>query len=380
MSLPLPDPDAVAHSRQLQSLVRDELARDGWMSFSRYMERVLYAPGLGYYSGALQKFGHGGDFVTAPELSPLFGRSLARQLADLMAQSAPAVIEAGAGSGRLAVDLLAELERLGALPERYGILELSAGLRERQRDLIAHELPRLSDRVYWLDSLPEKFDGVVIGNEVLDAMPVERLRCSAGRMEQAGVTTGADGALTLCWRPAPPELAAEALALDFTEGYDSEINFAARAWTAEWARRIGCGALLLIDYGFPQAEYYHPDRHSGTLMCHYRHHAHTDPLWMPGLNDLTAHVDFTAIAQAGFDAGLSLAGYTSQAHFLLNCGVLDLLAQDADAFTRSRQNAALNRLTSPAEMGELFKAICLTRGLPDLPLRGFARGDRSHTL
>lgn len=380
MSFPPPDPDALAHSHHLQSLIREEIARDGWMPFSRYMERVLYAPGSGYYSGGLQKFGAGGDFVTAPELSPLFGRSLARQLADLMALSAPAVIEAGAGSGRLAADLLAELERLGCAPAHYAILELSAELRLRQQALITAEVPHLADRVVWLDSLPEQFDGVVIGNEVLDAMPVERLRGTADGFEQAGVTVADDGALVLAWRPAPADLADEARTLGFTEGYDSEINFAARAWTAEWARRIGCGALLLIDYGFPQAEYYHPDRRSGTLMCHYRHHAHTDPMWMPGLNDLTAHVDFTAIAQAGFDAGLSLAGYTSQAHFLLNCGVLELLSQDADALTRSRQNAALNRLTSPAEMGELFKVICLTRALPDQPLRGFARGDRCHTL
>lgn len=380
MSLPQPDAEALAHSARLRARMLEELAGSGWMPFSRYMERALYAPGLGYYSGALQKFGSGGDFVTAPELSPLFGRSLARQLAELMAHSAHSLIEAGAGSGRLAADLLAELERQGALPERYAILELSADLRARQQALIAAELPHLAGRVHWLDSLPEQFDGVVIGNEVLDAMPVERLRAGTDGIEQAGVGATADGALEIVWRPAPPELAAEAQSLGFRDGYDSEINFAARAWVAEWARRIGRGALLLIDYGFPQAEYYHPDRRTGTLMCHYRHHAHTDPLWMPGLNDLTAHVDFTAVAQSAFDAGMSLAGYTSQANFLLNCGVLDLLDRDADALTRARENTALNRLTSPAEMGELFKVICTTRRLDDLPLLGFARGDRSHTL
>lgn len=380
MSLPQPDADALAHSARLRARILDELAGEGWMPFSRYMEQALYAPGLGYYSGALQKFGAGGDFVTAPELSPLFGRSLARQLAELMARSAPSLIEAGAGSGRLAADLLAELERLGALPERYAILELSADLRARQQALIAAERPHLADRVVWLDSLPEQFDGIVIGNEVLDAMPIERLRAGAEGIEQAGVGATADGALEIVWRPAPTDLANEARALGFSDGYDSEINFAARAWVAEWARRIDRGALLLIDYGFPQAEYYHPDRRTGTLMCHYRHHAHTDPLWMPGLNDLTAHVDFTAVAQSAFDAGMSLAGYTSQAYFLLNCGVLDLLDRDADALTRARENTALNRLTSPAEMGELFKVICTTRGLDDLPLLGFARGDRCHTL
>ena len=379
MSLPQPDSDAVEHSQRLLGQIRDEIARTGWMPFSRYMECALYAPGLGYYSGALQKFGHDGDFVTAPELTPLFGRSLARQLAELMALSAPHLIEAGAGSGRLAADLLAELDRLGAAPQSYRILELSADLRARQQALIAAELPHLSARVSWLDSLPDAFDGVVIGNEVLDAMPVERLRNAAGRIEQAGLALDPSGQPALDWRPAPAALADEARALGFTDGYDSEINFAARAWVAEWARRIGRGALLLIDYGFPQAEYYHPDRRSGTLMCHYRHHAHTDPLWMPGLNDLTAHVDFTAVAQAAFDAGMSLAGYTSQANFLLNCGVLERLDRDADALSRAKQNAALNQLTSPAEMGELFKVICMTRGI-EAPLTGFLRGDRSHTL
>ncbi len=379
MSLPQPDSDAVEHSQRLLGQIRDEIARTGWMPFSRYMECALYAPGLGYYSGALQKFGRDGDFVTAPELTPLFGRSLARQLAELMALSAPHLIEAGAGSGRLAADLLAELDRLGAIPQSYRILELSADLRARQQALIAAELPHLSARVSWLDSLPDAFDGVVIGNEVLDAMPVERLRNAAGRIEQAGLALDPSGQPSLDWRPAPATLADAAHALGFTDGYDSEINFAARAWVAEWSRRIGRGALLLIDYGFPQAEYYHPDRRSGTLMCHYRHHAHTDPLWMPGLNDLTAHVDFTAIAQAAFDAGMSLAGYTSQANFLLNCGVLELLDRDADVLSRAKQNAALNQLTSPAEMGELFKVICMTRDI-DAPLTGFLRGDRSHTL
>lgn len=379
MSLPQPDSDAIEHSQRLLGQIRDEIARTGWMPFSRYMECALYAPGLGYYSGALQKFGHDGDFVTAPELTPLFGRSLARQLAELMALSAPHLIEAGAGSGRLAADLLAELDRLGAAPQSYRILELSADLRARQQALIAAELPHLSTRVSWLDSLPDAFDGVVIGNEVLDAMPVERLRNAAGRIEQAGLALDPSGQPALDWRPAPAALADEARALGFTDGYDSEINLAARAWVAEWARRIGRGALLLIDYGFPQAEYYHPDRRSGTLMCHYRHHAHTDALWMPGLNDLTAHVDFTAVAQAAFDAGMSLAGYTSQANFLLNCGVLELLDRDADALGRAKQNAALNQLTSPAEMGELFKVICMMRDI-DSPLTGFLRGDRSHTL
>ncbi len=379
MSLPLPDPDAVEHSERLQALIRTEIADRGWLPFSRYMECALYAPGLGYYSGALQKFGSGGDFVTAPELSPLFGRSLARQIAQLMTLSAPHIIEAGAGSGRLAADLLRELEHLGCAPESYRILELSADLRERQRALIESEVPALAGRVEWLDTLPGHFSGVVFGNELLDAMPVERVRVTTNGVEEAGLTLDGKGQMALSWRPAPTVVSDAVRALGLPIGLETEICLAGRAWVAEWACRIDHGALLLIDYGFPQAEYYHHDRSSGTLMCHYRHHAHPEPLWMPGLCDITAHVDFTAIAQAAFDAGLSLAGYTSQANFLLNCGVLDLLIQDAAPLERARQNADLNQLTSPAEMGELFKAICMTRGI-NAPLIGFMRGDRSHAL
>jgi SAM-dependent MidA family methyltransferase len=379
MSLPTPDPEALEHSARLQALIRSEIAGPGWMPFSRYMELALYAPGLGYYSGALQKFGRGGDFVTAPELSPLFGRSVARQIAQLMSLSAPHLLEAGAGSGRLAADLLAELDRLGCAPESYRILELSADLRARQRALIAREVPALADRVQWLDALPVRFSGVVFGNELLDALPIERVRSTAQGVEEAGLALDADDGVKLSWRTAPATLAAHAQTLALPVAYETEIGLAGRAWVAEWAHRIDCGALLLIDYGFPQAEYYHPDRSTGTLMCHYRHHAHTEPLWMPGLCDITAHVDFTAVAQAAFDAGLSLAGYTSQATFLLNCGVLDLLTQDADPLARARQHTAINQLTSPAEMGELFKVICMTRGI-DAALVGFSRGDRSHTL
>jgi SAM-dependent MidA family methyltransferase len=379
MSLPLPDAEASAHSARLQALIRAEIAEHDWIPFSRYMECALYAPGLGYYSGSLQKFGSGGDFITAPELSPLFGQCLATQIAQLMTLSAPHVMEAGAGSGRLAADLLGALDRMGCAPESYRILELSADLRERQRSLIAREVPALAPRVVWLDQLPQRFSGVVFGNELLDAMPVERVRTARQGIEEAGLTLDADGRIALSWRPASPALEEAALALNLPIGFETEIGLAGRAWMAELARRIERGSLLLIDYGFPQSEYYHPDRSAGTLMCHYRHHSHTEALWMPGLCDITAHVDFTAMAQAAFDAGMSLAGYTSQANFLLNCGILDLLTPDADALTRSRQNSGMNQLTSPAEMGELFKVICMTKGI-DEPLVGFGRGDRSHTL
>ena len=379
MSLPVPDAEASAHSARLQALIRAEITDRGWMPFSRYMECALYSPGLGYYSSALQKFGSGGDFITAPELSPLFGQCLATQIAQLMTLSAPQVLEAGAGSGRLAADLLQALDRMGCAPESYRILELSADLRERQRSLIEREVPALAGRVVWLDALPERFSGVVFGNELLDAMPVERIRTAHHGIEEAGLSLDAGGRIGLSWRPAKPALAEAAHALNLPMTFETEIGLAGRAWMAELARRIERGALLLIDYGFPQSEYYHHDRRAGTLMCHYRHHSHTDPLWMPGLCDITAHVDFTAMAQAAFDAGMSLAGYTSQANFLLNCGILEHLTPEADALTRNRQNTGLNQLTSPAEMGELFKVICMTRSI-DEPLVGFARGDRSHAL
>lgn len=379
MSLPVPDAEASAHSARLQAVIRAEITDHGWMPFSRYMECALYAPGLGYYSSALQKFGSGGDFVTAPELSPLFGQCLATQIAQLMTLSAPHLLEAGAGSGRLAADLLRALDRMGCAPESYRILELSADLRQRQRSLIEREVPALAGRVVWLDALPERFSGVVFGNELLDAMPVERIRTAQHGIEEAGLSLDADGRIALSWRPARPTLAEAAQVLHLPMAFETEIGLAGRAWMAELAQRIERGALLLIDYGFPQSEYYHHDRRTGTLMCHYRHHSHTDPLWMPGLCDITAHVDFTALAQAAFDTGMSLAGYTSQANFLLNCGILDHLTPDADALTRSRQNTGLNQLTSPAEMGELFKVICMTRRI-DEPLVGFVRGDRSHTL
>lgn len=377
--LPPPDADALDHSARLQALIRAEIAGSGWMPFSRYMALALYAPGLGYYSGALQKFGSGGDFVTAPELSPLFGRCLATQLAELMQGSAPHLLEAGAGSGRLAADLLRELDRIGCPPESYRILELSADLRARQRALIEREVPALAGRVDWLDTLPTRFSGVVFGNELLDALPVERIRTTVRGIEEAGLVLDGDGQIAAGWRAAPPALADAARALGLPPGYETELGLAGRAWVAEWARRIDRGALLLIDYGFPQAEYYHPDRSTGTLMCHYRHHAHAEPMWMPGLCDITAHVDFTAVAQSAFDAGLSLAGYTSQASFLLNCGLPALLSDEPEPLARAKRNAEVNQLTSPAEMGELFKVICMTRGMA-APLTGFARGDRSHTL
>lgn len=389
-SLPQPSDDALAQSgRLLELVVADIEAGAGWIPFSRYMERVLYAPGLGYYSGGARKFGPGGDFITAPELTPLFGQALATQVDQVMRASAPHLIEVGAGTGLLAADLLLELERRSCLPAQYGILELSGELRERQFDTLAQKVPHLAARVQWLDALPERFSGAVVANEVLDVMPVHLLVSRADGLFERGVSLAADaeGVRRLCWADVPASGAvrdaALALNLPAPSGgeYVTELNLAGRAWVSAWAERLEAGALLLIDYGYPRAEYYLPSRSSGTLLCYYRHHAHGDPFLWPGLNDITAFVDFTAVAEAAFEAGLDVLGYTTQAQFLFNCGVLECLArrgpQESADYIRAAR--AVQRLTAPQEMGELFKVLAVGRGL-DQPLLGFMRGDRLHAL
>lgn len=345
------------------------------MPFARYMAMALYEPGLGYYAGGARKFGAGGDFVTAPELTPLFGRALARQVA-LLLEPGEAVLEFGAGSGVLAAQIMAELERLGQRAE-YLILETSAALAARQRE-------RLGERVRWLARLPERFRGVMIANEVLDAMPVHALVWTPEGIFERGVCAAAGG---FAWaeREARGELleAARALAVEIPPSgrYESEIGLAACGWVRTAAAVLERGAVLILDYGFPQREYYHPQRSMGTLACHYRHRVHGDPFLLPGLQDITAHVDFSAIARAGRETGLDVLGYASQAQFLLNCGILDLLgAEDASQARRyAPLAAAVQTLVSPAEMGELFKVLALGRGVSEAPL-GFARGERSHAL
>ncbi len=385
MSLPPPSPEAVAHSSALVAAISREIAaQGGWVSFERFMAMALYEPGLGYYSAGARKFGTAGDFVTAPEMSAYFGRALAHQLVEVMDASAPNVLEVGAGSGRLAADLLLELERLGKLPVRYDILDLSADLRERQRATLAAVVPHLLSRVSWLDRLPEQFSGVVVANELLDAMPAHVVAWRAEGIFECGVQADGAGGFTWNERPASGALlaAAEEIAAQcaLPPGYESEISLAARAWSAEWGHRLVSGALLLIDYGFPRREFYHQQRGRGTLMCHYRHHAHPDPFYLPGLQDVTVHVDFTAIIAAADAAGLDLLGYTSQGQFLLNCGILDLLGAEAPGtLDYIRASGAINKLLMPHEMGELFKVIAIGRGIVQ-PLRGFASGDQSRRL
>jgi SAM-dependent MidA family methyltransferase len=381
MALPEPTPDARAHSERVAERIRDEIAASGgWISFVRYMELALYAPGLGYYSAGARKLGKAGDFVTAPEISPLYGQTLARQVRQILDAGLEEVLEVGAGSGALAATLLEELDRAGRLPRSYLILELSADLRERSRDTLAARVPHLLERVAWLNRLPPAFSGVVLGNEVLDAMPVHIVRVEKGKIEEGGVGMRGER-LDWSWRVASGDVLEAARALELPEGFRTEVALAARAFVRSLADILERGVALFVDYGFPRKEYYHAQRREGTLMCHYRHHAHADPFFFPGLQDITSHVDFSAIAAAALEGGLEIAGYTSQAQFLVNCGITEVMArtpaEDRSAFLPLANQA--NRLMSPAEMGELFKVIALVRGF-SAPLIGLTEGDRRQAL
>ncbi len=382
--LPPPAPDAQALSDQLRTLVANEIkAAGGYISFARYMELALYTPGLGYYSAGSRKLGAAGDFVTAPEMSPLFARCLARQLAQLHSEGLRAVLEIGAGSGALAVEMLLEMHALGCTPERYWILELSADLRERQKASIALRAPALVARVQWLDVMPDTFDGVIVANEVLDATPAHVVTtCQDDVLEAFVQWSKDDGSFHWYETQASEQIRSVVSPLNLpAHGYRTEINLTANALVATLTRMLTRGVMLFIDYGFPAHEFYHPQRSAGTLMCHYRHHAHDDPFAFVGLQDITTHVDFTAVATAAADGGATLLGYTSQALFLLNCGITELLSATSasDARAYAPLAAQVQKLTSPAEMGELFKVIALGKRV-DTPLRGFARGDKSHTL
>ncbi|CAB3760804.1 class I SAM-dependent methyltransferase [Paraburkholderia humisilvae] len=386
-SLPAPDAAALAQSAALIELIRADLdAAGGWLPFDRYMDRALYAPHLGYYSGGAVKFGRraedGSDFITAPELSPLFAATLARPVAQaLEASGTRDVIEFGAGTGRLAAGLLKALDAHRAPLDSYSIVDLSGELRERQQAMLAEAVPALVARVRWLHALPAEFAGVVIGNEVLDAMPVRLFAHMHGTWRERGVVHR-DGAFAFEDRAL--QSTHDAAFLDEIEAggdYVTETHEAACAFTRTICRMLTRGAAFFIDYGFPRHEYYHGQRTQGTLMCHYRHRAHGDPFLYPGLQDITAHVEFTGIAEAGVDTGADLLGYTSQARFLMNAGMTDALAEfdPADAARFLPAANAVHKLLSEAEMGELFKVIAFSRGI-DGTLDAFERGDRSHTL
>ena len=371
LEFPTPSQQALQLSAELSTVIRKEVrAAGGSIPFSRYMELCLYAPGLGYYSAGQRKFGAGGDFVTAPEISPLFGRCLANACrVVLQSLHGGDILEFGAGSGRLAIDLLGELERTACLPERYLILERSAELRQRQQQALQRELPQLCDRVLWIDTLPQAgFRGVMLANEVLDAMAVERFQWDGRAAGLFHVRCEDD---TFQWQLQQQQdattVAVESLAssCQLQPGYISELNTALPAWLQSVAAALQEGVMLLIDYGYPRHEYYHPQHSSGTLMCHYRQRAHDDPFLWPGLQDITAHVDFTAVAEAALEANLDVSGYTTQAFFLLDCGLDDFLQQagptDSMPYMQLAQQA--KTLILPGEMGERFKCITLTRGM-----------------
>jgi len=383
--LPEPDPDARAHSALVVRAVRAEIAaNDGCIPFSRYMDLVLHAPGLGYYAAGAAKLGAGGDFVTAPELTPLFGAALAAQVeAILAATPRRQIVELGGGSGRLAADLLNALAARGTLPSCYAILEPSPDLAARQRAALEQDAPAHRARVSWLASLPDAIDGALIANEVLDAIPPRVVARRNGEYFERGVTWD-DARQNFAWteKRADARLATLAAARFPREGdYSSEINEAAEALVQTIGAHMAAGAALFIDYGFPAAEYYHPQRCDGTLMCHYRHRAHADPFAWPGLTDITAHVDFTAMAAAGERSGLTVAGFTAQAPFLLGCGILDALAATGAPETRAyiRAAASVQKLLAPSEMGELFKVLALAKS-DAIAWPGFAIADRRHRL
>ncbi|WP_423063351.1 class I SAM-dependent methyltransferase [Candidiatus Paracoxiella cheracis] len=373
-NLPAPDPIAKAHSDALRSQIIEEITANGPMPFARYMQLALYARALGYYSAGSQKFGAAGDFVTAPEISPLFSQCVARQCEQVLRDLTDAdILELGAGSGAMALAMLQEWERRKQLPRHYYILDLSADLRDRQQRLFQTHAPHLLPKVIWLDHLPEKkIKGVIVGNEVMDAMPVHKFKKKNGIQEY--YVTLKEGKFTrLLAEPSVPSLkqAIEDLDIGLPEDYESEINLLLRPWITSLSDILEQGLILLIDYGFPTREYYHPDRNTGTLMCHYRHHAHTDPFLYPGIQDITAHVDFTAVAKAAAMNKLTVAGYTHQAGFLLACGIDSMLPSVDDVESHYNFAQQVKLLTLPSEMGELFKAIALTRNY-DKDLMGFS--------
>ena len=374
MELPgLTDAETSLLEQMRTRLAGEIAAAGGALPFDRYMETALYAPQLGYYVNGRRKFGEAGDFVTAPEVSALFSRCLARQVAECLNNlGGGTVLEVGAGSGRMAADMLAELAALDVLPERYQILELSPSLRQLQYETLNAGVPLLLERVEWLTTLPGPgFCGVLVGNELLDAMPVHRFRRAGDEWQELSVATSGEKDLHDHWTALHSPGLAEAIdalrshlgAAD--DGYDSELNLRLAPWLRAVAASMRQGYLILIDYGYTRSEYYHPERRHGTLICHFRHRAYADPYLLPGLQDMTANVDFTALATAAVQGGFELAGYTTQAHFLIDNGLDRLLSgsDTAELQQHMRMMQGVKRLTLPGEMGERFKVMALARGV-----------------
>ena len=373
--LPSPSPEAAAHSAALAERIAAAIAAEGdWIPFSRFMELALYAPGMGYYTAGSRKFGHEGDFVTGPEISDMYAKCVARQAVQVIEAVGGDVLELGPGSGVLAADLYGEMKAVGRAPARYLLLEVSPDLRERQRARIAERHPADLGRFVWLDRLPEKIRGLVIANEVLDVVPFSLVHRMGGEIHERGVIVTEAGFAWDDERLRDGELKRRAAAVLPPGDYDylTEIGLAAEALVRTIASSIEAGAALFIDYGFSQPEFYHPQRSMGTLRCHYRHRFHGDPFFLPGLQDITAHVDFTAMARAAEQGGAEVEGFTTQAYFLISCGLAVLVSAGDPTATLSRLKAssAVHRLISPSEMGELFKVMGIRKGMEG-PLLGF---------
>ena len=381
--LPFPSDLAQQHSESLIALIKGVIEQEGGaVSFQKYMELALYAPGLGYYAAGSAKLGEEGDFITAPEISPLFSQALANAIIPAL-DSEQVILEVGAGLGRMAADILVYLQQQNKLPKEYWILELSADLRERQKVTIESTVPELINKVKWLDELPERFSGVIVANELLDAMPVQLFQKKENDINEINVVWRDDKFSfqlkssfdeRLVHRVKNIEIELER---KFDTGYISEINFAAEDWIKSIAERLQQGVIILIDYGFPRHEYYHAQRNQGTLMCHYRHRTHPDAFIYPGLQDITAHVDFTAMADAALEANMQVIGYTNQVSFLMGAGLLELAALNDESEVQQQIELAsqIKKLTLPHEMGELFKVIGFSKNcdisLPAFEFRDF---------
>lgn len=384
--LPAPDDIAQQHSEKLIALIKSEIDNnEGAISFQRYMELALYAPGLGYYAAGSNKLGAEGDFVTAPEISALFSQALANAVLPALDKES-VILEVGAGRGCMAADILVYLKQQGKLPKEYWILELSADLRERQKSTIEEMVPELLDTVKWLDELPENFSGVVLANELLDAMPVQLFQKTEHDINEVNVVWKDDKFSFQLQSSFDERLITRIkdieceLGFELNSGYVSEVNFAAEDWIKSIAERLQQGVIVLIDYGFPRHEYYHEQRTQGTLMCHYLHRTHPDAFVYPGLQDITAHVDFTAMADAALEADMRVMGYTNQVSFLMGAGLMELAAlNDGSPLKQELERASqLKKLTLPHEMGELFKVIGFSKNC-DVSLPAFEFRDlREH--
>lgn len=383
-NLPTPSPEALAHSQRLIDAIWEAM-NNGHISVKGYLELALYAPELGYYCAGSHKLGAAGDFVTAPEISSLFGQSLARQVVDILPLLNNAVIfEIGPGTGKLAADILLALEQQDALPDEYWLLEVSADLKAKQKEILQQRCPHLLEKVKWLEGLPDQsFEGVIVANEVLDAMPVHVFQYhNENIINEMFVEYDKNKFISRMQLCDNQQLIAAVKHIQndlggehgWNAGYTSEINLMMAPWLASITENLKKGLVLFIDYGFDRKTYYHPDRNTGTLMCHYRHHAHTDPFLYPGLQDITSHVDFTAVAEAADAAKLNVAGYATQAAFLLSCGITDLVPRDLGVEQQFAYANEIKMLTLPSEMGELFKVMALTRDMNE-DLIGFSLQD-----